>query len=102
MHPIYSSQIQQSVAFDQEAKLLPLVNELSAAGYTVTTEVSFGDPAQAIRRYIEHHAIDLVAMTTHGRAGLHRALAGSVADYILRRVHVPLLLLHPFENGESG
>jgi nucleotide-binding universal stress UspA family protein len=102
LHPIYASQIQQSIAFSQEDKLIPIANELRAAGYIVTTEVSFGDPAQAIKRYVEHHEIDLVAMTTHWRKGLQRVLTGSVADYILRHIAVPMLLLHPPEEGNSG
>lgn len=102
MHPIYTSQVEDNVAVYQELKLLPIVNELRADGYTVTTEVSFGAPAQAIEQYIRYHPIDLVAMTTHGRTGLQRVLAGSVADYILRHVAVPMLLLHPFENGSSA
>lgn len=36
---------------------------------------------------------DLVVMSTHGRSGLGRVLYGSVADQILRRTHLPLLLI---------
>jgi nucleotide-binding universal stress UspA family protein len=32
-------------------------------------------------------------MTTHGRSGLARALVGSVADEIVRRVTCPVLLI---------
>ncbi len=35
---------------------------------------------------------DLVVMSTHGRGGLTRAWLGSVAEGLLRRVHVPVLL----------
>jgi nucleotide-binding universal stress UspA family protein len=38
---------------------------------------------------------DLVMMATHGRGGLGRWLFGSVAAYVLPRVHVPVLLVHP-------
>lgn len=102
MHPTYTSQIEATMAVDLESKLLPIANELRDAGYTVSTEVGFGDPAHAIEQYIRYHDIDLVAMTTHGRTGLQRALLGSVAGYVLRHVAVPILLLHPFERGSSG
>jgi len=36
-------------------------------------------------------------MTTHGRGGLSRLWLGSVADRMLRRLDVPVLLLHPRE-----
>jgi nucleotide-binding universal stress UspA family protein len=38
---------------------------------------------------------DLVIMATHGRGGLGRWLFGSVAGYVLPKVHVPVLLTHP-------
>ncbi len=38
---------------------------------------------------------DLVALATHGRGGLGRLLYGSVARYVLPRVAVPVLLVHP-------
>jgi hypothetical protein len=37
--------------------------------------------------------LDGVAMTTHGRSGVPRALYGSVAERILREARVPVLLL---------
>ena len=36
---------------------------------------------------------DLIAMTTHGRSGLARALLGSVADEVVRRSRCPVLLV---------
>src|SRR6185503_19157445 len=38
--------------------------------------------------------VDLVVMTTHARAGVGRTVFGSVADDLLHRVEVPLLMLH--------
>jgi nucleotide-binding universal stress UspA family protein len=38
---------------------------------------------------------DLVALATHGRGGLGGLLYGSVARYVLPRVGVPVLLVHP-------
>jgi nucleotide-binding universal stress UspA family protein len=38
---------------------------------------------------------DLMVMATHGRGGLGRLLYGSVARYVLPRVTVPVLLVHP-------
>ncbi len=45
-----------------------------------------------ILTHIDKLAIDLVAMNTHGRTGLARALYGSVAENVLRRSPCPLLL----------
>jgi len=37
--------------------------------------------------------IDLIAMATHGRTGLTRVVMGSVAEHVLRRTSVPMLLM---------
>ncbi len=54
---------------------------------------------------LEAHAAgigaDLVIMSTHGRGGLARAWLGSVADGLLRRLSVALLLVKPRE-GAAG
>lgn len=42
----------------------------------------------------ETHA-DLIAMSTHGRTGISRWLLGSVADKIVHRAHIPVMLVHP-------
>ncbi len=38
---------------------------------------------------------DLVVMATHGRGPVGRFWHGSVADYVLRHLSVPILLVHP-------
>jgi nucleotide-binding universal stress UspA family protein len=38
---------------------------------------------------------DLVVMTTHGRGGVGRLWHGSVADYVVRHLTIPVLLVHP-------
>ncbi len=39
--------------------------------------------------------VDLLIMATHGRGGVGRLVLGSVADYVLPRAEVPVLLAHP-------
>ena len=45
--------------------------------------------------------IGLVALSTHGRSGLGRLIFGSVADHVLRRSGLPILLIKPDEKGEG-
>jgi len=49
--------------------------------------------SRELSRYVEDREIDLVVMTTHGRTGADRAWLGSVAESLLRRVRVPVLLV---------
>jgi nucleotide-binding universal stress UspA family protein len=69
--------------------------ELTASGLTATTVVRTGDPAQQIVEQTRADATDLIVMRTHGRAGLARAVLGSVAERVLTLSPVPLLLLRP-------
>ncbi|MBB6097898.1 nucleotide-binding universal stress UspA family protein [Deinobacterium chartae] len=49
--------------------------------------------AQAIAAVAEREATRLVVMSTHGRTGLAHLLLGSVAEGVLHRVGVPVLLV---------
>ncbi len=58
-------------------------------------EVLHGDPAEAICRYVHDLPDAMLALTTHGRSALKRALLGSVAAVCIHRAGVPLLLYWP-------
>lgn len=57
--------------------------------------VQGGDPriAQAIADVAEQQRSSLVVMGTHGRSGLDHFFLGSVAEGVMRRVGVPVLLV---------
>jgi nucleotide-binding universal stress UspA family protein len=57
--------------------------------------VEAADVPQAIVDYAHQQRADFVAMATHGRSGLRRLLLGSVAEQVVRRAHVPVLLYPP-------
>jgi len=65
------------------------------AGLIVRTELLDGSPAMAVATYAREMETDLVVMTTHGRGGISRLWLGSVADGVVRRSGVPVLLLRP-------
>ncbi|MEX1183205.1 MAG: universal stress protein [Gemmatimonadota bacterium] len=54
-----------------------------------------GTPAAALSRFVNRKGIDLIVMSTHGRGGFNRAWLGSVADALVRRSRVPILLVKP-------
>lgn len=60
------------------------------------------DPAREIVRVAEERRCDLVAMSSHGRSGLTRALLGSVTDRVLRRSAVPVLVIPPGSGGDES
>jgi len=53
----------------------------------------------AILDYAEDHEIDLIAMGTHGRSGIRRYIAGSVAERVVRRLKVPVLTVRKTERS---
>ncbi len=48
-------------------------------------------PGEATVRTAAEHGCTLIVMGTHGRGGLSRAVLGSVADYVVRHAHCPVL-----------
>jgi nucleotide-binding universal stress UspA family protein len=60
-----------------------------------------GQPHDMIADYAEDHDIDLVIMGSHGRAGVRRALLGSVTERTLRSTHVPVLVVDYRDEDEG-
>jgi nucleotide-binding universal stress UspA family protein len=70
-------------------------------GATMWETVHGGRPATAIADYASGHTSMIVA-TTHGRSGLARVVAGSVAIRIVRHAPCPVLLVRPADvDGEA-
>lgn len=95
IHPIYASQEWDSAAAVIRAELAGDVHLLEQAGYTVELEVRFGDRGEEIVKFVEHHDVDAIAMTTHWRTGVQKLIFGSVAQYVAARVRVPIFMVHP-------
>jgi nucleotide-binding universal stress UspA family protein len=81
---------ERATGLDAERLLKETAEKLP--GIKVFTTTDIGSPARSVMRHVEMEAIDLVAMTTHGRTGLARAAFGSVAEQVLRHVTCPLLV----------
>ncbi len=61
----------------------------------VETHVVVGrSVSSAIIEFAEGHAVDAIALSTHGR-GVSRLIIGSVADQLIRGCRLPLLLQRP-------
>ena len=79
-----------------EQRLQDLADRLHlGTGIQFSSAVVEGNTADALLRYADESAIDLIVMTTHGRSGLARAVLGSVSDQVVRRSRCPVLLARP-------
>lgn len=65
----------------------------------VETDVVTGRPSEAILEFAEENKIDLIAMGTHGRSGLKRYVAGSVAERVVRCADVPVITVRATERS---
>ena len=95
-----SFEVAKEVAVEDRGAMGEYLGSLAAAvrdvqGGRVESAILHGPVAKSLSQYADDNAVDLIVMTTRGRRGVGRWLMGSVADQLMRRVHVPLLLLHP-------
>lgn len=98
--PVISDDMYRPVLDDVEARqrdsekyLEPIAAGLRARGVDATWEVRRGRPEDQILAAAAERPVDMIAMTTHGRSGVGRLLFGSVAEAVLRRATIPVLLL---------
>jgi nucleotide-binding universal stress UspA family protein len=83
---------EQRAAADEMAAA---VERLGAAGVRAEAAVRHDAPADAILAEAEASGAGLTIMSTHGRGGASRLLHGSVADEVLRRAALPVLMVPP-------
>ena len=85
------------------AYLAAIRERLVERGLVTTTTVVTGEVVPALLGAVRPR--DLLVMTTHGRTGLARWFFGSVAEAVIRRSPVPVLLVRsvalPTETTES-
>jgi nucleotide-binding universal stress UspA family protein len=95
-HPVYTSQQEDSLLADVEVALLPVANHLKRRGYEVALQICLGgDTIDEIMRTMEREKIDLVAMSTRVREGVQRFFFSDIAERVLQRVNIPVLLIQP-------
>ena len=56
-----------------------------------------GDTVDEILKVVESEDIDLLIMGTHGRKGLEHTIFGSVANNVLKKSPVPVLVINPYK-----
>ena len=91
--PLSSSRLASDIL--ESAYLQRKVADLKTHGIDAQWEVLHGAPAEAICRYLHGSCETMLAMTTHARSGLQRAIFGSIAAACVRHAGVPLLLYWP-------
>jgi nucleotide-binding universal stress UspA family protein len=72
-----------------------LAGPAKARGLRVTVHVDEGPAGPRILERAERESADLVVLGTHGRTGLNRLLAGSVAEHVVQLSDRPVIMVRP-------
>lgn len=88
-------EFQEEAFKDAEKGLEKVCEEQLKACPNFQKKILSGDPAKEILKFIESEEIDMVIMGTHGRKGLDHVFFGSVAENVLRKSPVPVLVINP-------
>lgn len=65
------------------------------AGVEARVRLLEGDCVDSVLQFAHDGKSDLIVIGSHGRKGISRALLGSVAEGIIRRAPIPVLVTHP-------
>jgi universal stress protein A len=74
-------------------RLEDLAAPLREKGLSVATRARIGDISTEVLGVAKDDDVSAVVIGTHGRAGLSRALLGSVAETVVRRADVPVVIV---------
>lgn len=65
--------------------------EMSAV---IETDFELGDPVDEILSYAHDHDIDEIVIGSRGISGVGRIMFGSVAEKVVRRAEIPVVVVH--------
>lgn len=74
-------------------ELAALGRQAEAMGASVEIMVRSGEPTRQILAVAARRSAQLIVMGTHGRTGLRRLLAGSIAESVLRHANCPVTVV---------
>jgi nucleotide-binding universal stress UspA family protein len=86
----------------EKAYLEEVAHRFAAGDAVPEMRLLHGEVVPALLREVEQESVDLIIVTTHGRAGLERAWLGSVTDALIREADVPVLVIRPDEDGRGA
>lgn len=87
------SDMMMSLTAISDRKLEEFAGEFRGKGVEVTWKTLSGFAEESLPEYAAAQKARLLALGTHGRKGAARLFIGSVAERIVRRAHVPVLII---------
>lgn len=90
----FTRQVRAGELTDEHRRLRELAEGLRAAtGVDIHVVVLLGPTAQTLLEASRELDATHIVLGTHGHGGLHHLLVGSVAEEVVRRSHIPVVLV---------
>lgn len=97
-----ASELQSKQEEEAEKYMEKIKKQLKNKGMPVKNIIEFGmDPASKILEIAKKENVDLIVMSTHGKSKVLHWMFGSVANRVLMRTPIPILVVVP-EERESN
>jgi nucleotide-binding universal stress UspA family protein len=94
--------LEEDLAAAAKEDFTPMLDQAKAAGIDVSADVIIGIPAEVILQQILDVDVSMLIMGSHGKTGLSRLLMGSVAEAVVRKAQVPVLIVKANEKEFIG
>ena len=86
-------QLMQYAETSAREQMDDLVKKTGWDGLDVEISLQSGHPGQQICEHARDSGFDLIVTSTHGTTGFKHLLLGSVAEYVVRHAHCPVLVV---------
>jgi len=99
---VFDANVQKELESGARKSLASTTERLGEQGVQANLVTSFGNTVDGIVGAAERTQADVIVMSTHGRSGIGRMVLGSVADGVVRRASVPVLLVRPAKQDTTN
>lgn len=89
LHLLYGDQLEASALAHAACRLRMVAGRLDDEGVATRVKATVGRPAEDIHRVADEEGCGLIAMSTHSRSALGRAILGNVTDRVIHASSVP-------------
>jgi manganese transport protein len=90
---VYSDDVYDEHARDDEQYLLEIADELRLSGAAVEIALAYGEPSKELVSYAVSHKVDMLVMGSHGHRLLGDLLWGETVDPVRHQVDIPVLVV---------
>jgi nucleotide-binding universal stress UspA family protein len=97
MSTIYEEELERTRA-SAVVYLDRVEKKLQEKGLSTSSAINLGPPADQIIDFAETNAVDLIAMSTHGRSGIGRWVFGSVTDKVVHAGNIAVMTIRATES----